>query len=203
MGTESSNTYECPVLGSGGRNYGDIGHVDDLCFWQVWILRFHNELVKSIRLYFQAPRRNWCGFRTLRRSGIHCRDFAFKNKGESRWVPQYLSRSFPNHWLGILTQLSVVFGILITQAIGINCATSTSWRFVLVASSGVGIGQLLFSPFIVESPVWLHRQQFIEIFNSTTRKLWGKTPHVKPDGASRWTLPFPLESICFSHHNGC
>lgn len=74
---------------------------------------------------------------------------------------------------GILTQVSIVAAQLFTHIIGLNMATPTQWRFVLFVSSGLGMAQLLLSPLIVESPVWLDRQGFPDQRKSAARRLWG------------------------------
>jgi Sugar (and other) transporter len=56
---------------------------------------------------------------------------------------------------GVLTQLAIVLGIMITQMLGLRMATPTLWRFVLLFSSAASIMQLCLSQFIVETPVWL------------------------------------------------
>jgi Sugar (and other) transporter len=59
---------------------------------------------------------------------------------------------------GVLTQLAIVFGIMITQLLGLRMATPTLWRFVLLFSFLASVVQLCLSRFIVESPVWLKQQ---------------------------------------------
>jgi MFS transporter, SP family, solute carrier family 2 (facilitated glucose transporter), member 3 len=61
--------------------------------------------------------------------------------------------SFPK--TGVLTQLAIVLGIMITQMLGLRMATPTLWRFVLSFSSATSIVQICLSRFIVETPVWL------------------------------------------------
>jgi MFS family permease len=56
---------------------------------------------------------------------------------------------------GVLTQLAIVLGIMITQMLGMRMATPTLWRFVLSFSSAASVVQLCLSRFIVETPVWL------------------------------------------------
>ena len=56
---------------------------------------------------------------------------------------------------GVLFQLSVVFGILSTQALGMALATPTRWRLVLLSSAILSVLQMLVSTGIAESPAWL------------------------------------------------
>ncbi|KAI0295489.1 general substrate transporter [Russula brevipes] len=64
--------------------------------------------------------------------------------------------------VGVLTQLAIVFGIMITQLLGLRMATPTLWRFVLLCSSAASVVQLCLSPFIVETPMWLKRHGKVE-----------------------------------------
>jgi MFS transporter, SP family, solute carrier family 2 (facilitated glucose transporter), member 3 len=74
---------------------------------------------------------------------------------------------------GVLTQLSIVLGIMLTQAMGLYLATPRQWRFVLFISSAVSIGQLCLTPFIVESPSYLGRMSLDEDQKYAARRLWG------------------------------
>ncbi|KAH9981458.1 hypothetical protein BGW80DRAFT_1270347 [Lactifluus volemus] len=60
--------------------------------------------------------------------------------------------------VGVLTQLAIVFGIMITQLLGLRMATPTLWRFVLLFSFLASVVQLCLSRFIIETPVWLKQQ---------------------------------------------
>jgi uncharacterized membrane protein YeaQ/YmgE (transglycosylase-associated protein family) len=70
------------VLGAGLMAISDT--FTPFAFGRYGLSVFTTQLVMLIRLCIQAPRRNRCRFRTLHRSGVHRRDFAFKNKRESR-----------------------------------------------------------------------------------------------------------------------
>jgi len=59
--------------------------------------------------------------------------------------------------VGVLTQLAIVLGIMITQLLGLRMATPSLWRFVLLFSSVASVVQLCLSRFIIETPVWLKR----------------------------------------------
>ena len=82
---------------------------------------------------------------------------------------------------GVLTQLSIVFGLFSTQAMGLKFATPTQWRLVLFFSSGLAAAQLLASPFIVESPAWLSRRSLHDAHKSSARMLWGSHNTLPPD----------------------
>jgi hypothetical protein len=51
--------------------------------------------------------------------------------------------------------MGVVLGIMFTQIAGFGLATPKLWRLVLLVSSGLAIFQIMYSPFVCESPVWL------------------------------------------------
>jgi len=90
--------------------------------------------------------------------------------------PIYLSEIAPpkiKGSIGVLTQLSIVLGIMFTQAMGLYLATPRQWRFVLFMSSAISVGQFCLSPFIVESPSYLGGKSFAEDQKSAARRLWG------------------------------
>ncbi|KAF9459362.1 general substrate transporter [Collybia nuda] len=74
--------------------------------------------------------------------------------------------------VGVLTQLGIVLGIMITQAMGLRFATPTEWRLVLIFSSVLSAAQLLLSVFIVESPTWLGSQLRTDEKKWTEGRLW-------------------------------
>ncbi|GJE86819.1 MFS general substrate transporter [Phanerochaete sordida] len=89
--------------------------------------------------------------------------------------PIFLSEIAPSKIqgaVGVLTQFAIVIGIMITQAMGLRLATPHEWRLVLVFSAALSFGQLLLSPLIVESPVWLHRRGLLTDKAAASRKLW-------------------------------
>ncbi|KAN0075282.1 General substrate transporter [Tylopilus felleus] len=90
--------------------------------------------------------------------------------------PIYLSEIAPPQIkgnIGVLTQLAIVVGILVTQAMGFSLATPTQWRFVLFTSSALSAVQYLLAPAIVESPAYLFRNGFTAESKAVVRSLWG------------------------------
>lgn len=73
---------------------------------------------------------------------------------------------------GVLTQLGIVLGIMITQMLGLRMATPTLWRFVLSFSSATSIVQLCLSRFIVETPVWLKQHGKPEVSRLVQKSLF-------------------------------
>ncbi|KAI0282140.1 general substrate transporter [Russula aff. rugulosa BPL654] len=79
--------------------------------------------------------------------------------------PVFLAEIAPSNIrgsVGVLTQLAIVLGIMITQMLGLRMATPTLWRFVLSFSSATSVVQLCLSRFIVETPVWLKQHGKLE-----------------------------------------
>jgi len=92
--------------------------------------------------------------------------------------PIYLSEIAPPRIkgnLGVLTQLAIVIGIMVTQGMGFGLATPRQWRVVLFISSGISILQYFISPFIVESPSYLNRKGLVNQHKSAIRSLWGES----------------------------
>ncbi|KAF8436896.1 general substrate transporter [Boletus edulis BED1] len=90
--------------------------------------------------------------------------------------PIYLSEIAPPQIkgsLGVLTQLAIVVGILVTQGIGFGLATPTQWRLVLLISAALSAVQYLLAPAIVESPAYLIRNGLTAERKAALRSLWG------------------------------
>ncbi|GLB35157.1 putative major facilitator superfamily, sugar transporter (TC 2.A.1.1) family protein [Lyophyllum shimeji] len=87
--------------------------------------------------------------------------------------------------VGVLTQLGIVLGIMITQALGLRLATPTQWRMVLFFSFALSAVQLLASMFVVESPVWLGNWGRLDQKKAVTSKLWitGAAPRLATQSA--------------------
>lgn len=73
---------------------------------------------------------------------------------------------------GVLFQLSVVFGILSTQAMGMALATPTRWRLVLLSSALLSVVQVLVSAGIAESPAWLVGNGKVQEARTVRSTLW-------------------------------
>ncbi|KAJ7168129.1 general substrate transporter [Mycena crocata] len=101
--------------------------------------------------------------------------------------PIYLSEIAPSKIsgnVGVLTQLGIVVGIMITQAIGLRFATPTEWRSVLAFSLFFSVAQFFLSSMMVESPAWLGGKGQVEQKKTVARKLWGAAPPPTPATAS-------------------
>ncbi|KAG6909823.1 hypothetical protein DXG01_015096 [Tephrocybe rancida] len=89
--------------------------------------------------------------------------------------PIYLSEIAPSSIsgnVGVLTQLGIVMGIMITQAIGLRLATPTGWRVVLFLSFALSATQLLLSSFASESPIWLGNHGRLDEKREVYSRLW-------------------------------
>mmetsp|Transcript_21556 Transcript_21556/g.53291 ORF Transcript_21556/g.53291 Transcript_21556/m.53291 type:complete len:645 (+) Transcript_21556:83-2017(+) len=73
-------------------------------------------------------------------------------------VPIYLGELAPptlRGLLGTLTQFALVIGILFADLLAFPFATENSWRVLFSVTLMISMLQLLFSPFLLESPRWL------------------------------------------------
>ena len=73
---------------------------------------------------------------------------------------------------GVLFQLSIVFGILSTQALGLAFATPSRWRLVLLISTLLSGLQILFGTSMVESPAWLTANGRSQEAETVRTRLW-------------------------------
>lgn len=62
---------------------------------------------------------------------------------------------------------------MVTQIIGLQFATQSQWRYVLLLSAAIGVAQFLASVTIVESPVWLTANGHREDTKAVGHRLWG------------------------------
>lgn len=73
-------------------------------------------------------------------------------------VPIYLGELAPpslRGMLGTITQFGLVMGIFVADLLAFPLATEDNWRWLFAVTSVVALGQLLMSPFLLESPRWL------------------------------------------------
>ena len=107
----------------------------------------------------------------------HCRFFVGVGSGIGLCVvPIFLAEIAPpqiSNNVGVLTQLSIVIGIMVTQALGLRLATPTEWRAVFFFSFALCTAQFLLSVFIVESPIWLSNRGRRDEKETVSAKLWG------------------------------
>ncbi|KAH7906478.1 general substrate transporter [Hygrophoropsis aurantiaca] len=90
--------------------------------------------------------------------------------------PIYLSEIAPSKIkgnIGVLTQMAIVVGIMVTQLMGFRFATPREWRVVPFASSALSILQFLIAPLMIESPSYLQRHGMIEQQKAAIRSIWG------------------------------
>ncbi|KAJ7582501.1 general substrate transporter [Mycena floridula] len=104
--------------------------------------------------------------------------------------PIYISEIAPakiSGTVGILTQLGIVLGIFITQLVGLNFATPTTWRFVLFISCALGLAQWFGSVFMVETPGWISAHSSAgskEEAAAVERRIWGFSPSSSLEASS-------------------
>ncbi|KAJ7756825.1 general substrate transporter [Mycena maculata] len=115
--------------------------------------------------------------------------------------PIYLSEIAPKKIsgnVGVLTQLGIVLGIMITQAIGLRFATPTEWRTVLFFSAAASVAQFFLSSLMVESPAWLGAKGQVEPKKVASRKLWGS---ILPATPAEATVEDPLLDELEAHRD--
>jgi len=74
------------------------------------------------------------------------------------YVPLYIKEiTAPSRQsvMSATTQISVNFGILLTQVLGLFWSDSTHWRHILAVGALIPVFQLLLAPTVQESPKWL------------------------------------------------
>ncbi|KAJ7236728.1 general substrate transporter [Mycena haematopus] len=116
--------------------------------------------------------------------------------------PIYLAEIAPSKIsgnVGVLTQLGIVLGIMITQAIGLRFATPTQWRSVLFVSAAGSAAQFFLSGLVVESPAWLGGKGQVEPRKAVARKLWGTVP--PPTPAAESSVEDPLLDELEAHRD--
>lgn len=84
--------------------------------------------------------------------------------------------------VGVLNQLAIVTGIMVTQILGLRMATPTLWRFVLLFSSFASFVQLFLSQFIVETPVWLKQLGRVDDFRDAQKYLFRQPGNISVEG---------------------
>jgi CCR4-NOT transcription complex subunit 1 len=108
--------------------------------------------------------------------------------------------------VGILNQLSVVFGILVTQLLGFYFARPGSWRLVFVIAFGLSVLQFLLGLRNIESPAWLASNNRKPEARSVSAKLWKTAEAIGGGGGAyeeddleeallRETEPLPSQQI--------
>jgi MFS transporter, SP family, solute carrier family 2 (facilitated glucose transporter), member 3 len=96
-------------------------------------------------------------------------------------VPIMLSEIAPPHIrgsVGVMHQIAVVFGILCTQAVGMNYAVPREWRHVLSFSSAIAVVHILVGFFMEDSPVWYKGRGKREKAVQVTKRLWSGEPMI-------------------------
>ncbi|TDL27218.1 general substrate transporter [Rickenella mellea] len=94
--------------------------------------------------------------------------------------------------VGVLTQMSIVIGVLITQSLGIALASPFHWRFVTLFSFALALQQIIFSGLITESPAWLSANKLELEARKVAAGLWGTVPAFLPSKISLSTVATPF-----------
>ena len=77
--------------------------------------------------------------------------------------------------------MSIVSGILVTQAMGMRFATPHDWRFVTFFSTLLSVFQIFVSPIVSESPAWLTGNGYGLEAEVVSKRLWGPFSVIEED----------------------
>lgn len=91
-------------------------------------------------------------------------------------VPIYLSEISPasiKGSVGVLNQLGIVLGILVTQFAGLYLAIPSLWRLIPFTVAAISVIQFSFSRVAIDSPPWLLKESRLSEFKAATETLWG------------------------------
>lgn len=92
--------------------------------------------------------------------------------------------------VGVLFQVSIVFGILVTQLVGMVFAKPWLWRFVLFSSGVLSLILLAIAPMVAESHAWLAGNGRTQEAERVKERLWKSSA-----SASYESLPPSYESL--------
>lgn len=91
--------------------------------------------------------------------------------------------------VGVLFQVSIVFGILVTQLIGMFLARPWLWRYVLLSSGVLSLILLAIAPLIAESHAWLAGNGHTQDAEKVKERIW-------KDGATGSYQSVPRKLTC-------
>lgn len=74
--------------------------------------------------------------------------------------------------VGVLFQVSIVFGILVTQLVGMAFAKPNQWRLVLSSSHALSMALLAIAPYVTESHAWLAGNGRTQEAERVRERLW-------------------------------
>ncbi|CAK5279489.1 unnamed protein product [Mycena citricolor] len=118
--------------------------------------------------------------------------------------PIYLAEIAPSGIsgsVGVLTQLGIVLGIMITQCVGLRFATPTEWRSVLFLSFAASVAQLFLASLMVDSPSWLGSKASVEdplLDNAEAARGGAGKALTVPEVLAAGDLRRPLAIVCFA-----
>jgi len=105
-----------------------------------------------------------------------------KIKGSVGEFHDYPQQTRAHKLQGVLLQLATVLGIFFTQLLGLNLATPSHWRYVIIFSLGLGCLQFILAPFATDTPVWLKRKGRKEESDQASARVWGAAMLRRDDG---------------------
>jgi MFS family permease len=101
-------------------------------------------------------------------------------------VPLYISEIAPPRsrgLYGVMTQLSINLGIVISQTIGYFASHGGAWRWILIAGLAIAVGHALGLGLAVESPAWLAANGRKDEARAVLRRLRGDAANLHAEYA--------------------
>jgi sugar porter (SP) family MFS transporter len=92
-------------------------------------------------------------------------------------VPLYIAEVSPpkeKGLFGVMTQITINVGIVITQTLGYLLSKGAQWRIVLVTGAGIAVLQIIGLFFIPESPAWMAANKNPQQALETLQRIRGK-----------------------------
>lgn len=102
-------------------------------------------------------------------------------------VPIYISEIAPPQErgiFGVMTQITLNVGILMTQVLGYYLSSGSSWRIILAVGSGLGLLQIAALSFAPESPAWTAANKDPRDAIRTLQRMRGKGHDVNEEVAT-------------------
>lgn len=101
-------------------------------------------------------------------------------------VPIYISEIAPpseRGLFGVMTQISINTGLLLTQVLGYYLSTRDGWRIILGIAGGIGVVGLLALFLIPESPAWTAANKNPQLAIRTLQKIRGQGVDISEETA--------------------
>jgi len=108
-------------------------------------------------------------------------------------VPIYISEVAPPQErgiFGVMTQISINLGILMTQVLGYYLSSGATWRIILAVGCGLGLLQIAALVFTPETPAWVAANRNPRTAVRTLQRMRGKHHDIN-DEVATWDVIVP------------